>query len=942
MPGYDFLIKSPHKGPSVNAVGEDAIRGLAEYVCRTRWEDLPPDVIEHARRILLDTIGVTLGGSIEPEATDLARRLGRPEGKTSTLIGHPLRASPLNAALANGTAATWMDFDSGHRPPPGKPLLPAAHPPVHLVPAALAVGEAVAASGTALLTALVVGYDAGARIGMASRVRAEIHCHGTHHNVAAAAAAARLIGATREQIEATIGLASHLSLMPSFENAYQGGTVRNTYAAVGAAAGILAAQFAMSGFTPEQDALGSVFGGVISPWFDPGRVVEALGQRFEITQGFIKLYPMCRFGHPAIEAAQKLVTQYPISPEDIEAVDVHTFDWAATLNERSPETDLAAKFSVPWAVACMLVRRKAGRNEFCTEAVSDSKLRALAERVSVREDPRYTAMTPVRRPARVTVRTKEGKLFQAEVERSSGGPDAPLSREMVVEKFRSLADPILGSRQAETVVDRVMHLEEEPDIRRLTRLLIPGKSSRPRSRKNGVEASGRNRAAGDYLDQLVEMVNSVSLEKLPSSAIHEAKRTLVDTVGVIMAGMSEPPLRSLARQMAEASVAPCSTILGSSERADAMWTALVLGTAGVWHEFDAGNRFLGGHPAIYAVSAGLAVAEREGVSGKCFLESVIAGYEIGARVGLGTTLRPGMDSHGSWPIVAAAATAGLLVGTDLRETVNLVTSFSLATSSRAAQEGASIRNAYAGFGSATGILAADLCLDGFTAERDGISTVFGTIAGVYFDIEKALEGIGARWEIGRSYYKPYSCSRHIHPALDGLIVISERRAFHPDDVERIEVFTYGMASRLNCILPKTPLSARFSIPYTLAAYLLAKGAGITAYQENTLHNPQIQELSAKIIVQEDPEINGRTPYEQPARVRIYLKGGKVFEQFTGLPRGEFDCQPLSDKELDAKFLKLASETVGKNQAELLLERLWHIEAVTDLRKVMALGRMSEQ
>jgi len=452
----------------------NAIQRLAQYAAQLQWEDLPPEVIEHGRRILLDTIGTTLGGSMEPEATAMAHRYGRPDGGLSTLIGHGLRASPLNAALVNGTAACWMDFDSGHRPPPGKPLLPAAHPPIHLVPAALAMAEKERVTGRELLTALVVGYDAGARVGMSSRVRAEIHCHGTHHNVAAAVAAARLMKYPTEQMASTIGLAAHLSLMPSFENAYQGGTVRNTYAGVGAAAGILAARLSSIGFTAEKDVLRSVYGNIISPWFEPDLLTEELGKRFEITLGFIKLYPMCRFGHPAIEATQKLIDQYPsLQPDEIEKVEIHTFDWAATLSERDPKTDLAAKFSIPWAVASMLVRRSAGPDEFRTEALKDTLVRKVAGKVAVSEDTRYSAMTPAKRPARIIVQMKGEKVLQAEVERSNGGPDAPLPREKVVEKFRSLAGPVLGAEQAQMTVEKVMHLEKEHDIRELTKLLNP-------------------------------------------------------------------------------------------------------------------------------------------------------------------------------------------------------------------------------------------------------------------------------------------------------------------------------------------------------------------------------------------------------------------------------------------------------------------------------------
>ena len=251
----------------------------------------------------------------------------------------------------------------------------------------------------------------------------------------------------------------------------------------------------------------------------------------------------------------------------------------------------------------------------------------------------------------------------------------------------------------------------------------------------------------DYLDRLINFAASVSLETLPAPIVQTGKRALIETIGKILTGMIEPEVRALSQRMADASIAPCSAILGTPFRADAMWAALVHGTAGAWHELKGEVQATAAFPALYAVSAGLPVAEREGTSGRRLLESVIAGCEVGTRVGKATTLRPGMDPHGSWPIVAASLTAGLLAGTDLRKTANLVTSLNLATSSQAFQERATIRNAYAGFGSAMGVLAADLCRDGFSAERDGIRTVFGTIAGVSFDADKAAEELGSVWKM---------------------------------------------------------------------------------------------------------------------------------------------------------------------------------------------------
>ena len=473
MPGYDVVIKSAGRSSRLRPKRESPFARLAGFAVSLKLSDLPGAVARQARFLLLDTVGVILGGSTAPEARTLARRLGRPAGGPCTLLGHPLQTSALNAALVNGTAATWLDFDSGHRPPPGKPLLAAAHPPVHIVPSVLAVGEAANAKGSEILMAFVVAYEVGSRIGMASRVGPKMHPHGTYHNISAAVAAARLTGADPRRMERTISLAMHLMLMPSFENAYQGRTVRNTYAGVGAAAGILASRLAEAGFTPEENVFDAIFGGVISNWCDRSRLVTGLGETYELTQGFVKPYPMCRFGHPAIEAAEGLVRHHSVHPEEIASVEVRTFDLAATCNEPSPQTELAAKFSIPWAVASVLIRKTAGPDDFRGASLEDPDLRRIAACVSVVEDPAFTAMAPARRPAWITVQTRNGQRFQWEVAGSGGGPDAPLTEDRLKGKFRSLADPVIGPRRAEAAVERILHLDERTGAREVTCCLMP-------------------------------------------------------------------------------------------------------------------------------------------------------------------------------------------------------------------------------------------------------------------------------------------------------------------------------------------------------------------------------------------------------------------------------------------------------------------------------------
>jgi len=421
--------------------------------------------------------------------------------------------------------------------------------------------------------------------------------------------------------------------------------------------------------------------------------------------------------------------------------------------------------------------------------------------------------------------------------------------------------------------------------------------------------------------------------------IQEGKRVLIDVVGSMLAGMTQERVRTLADEMSCASVKPSSTILGSKYSADAPWAALANATAAVWDDMDPGHRFSGGKPAVYVVAAGLAAAEREVASGKRLLEAIIGGYEVGARTGLGTSLRPAMDCHGSWPIVGGAVAAGMLTSGDyacLRHAVNIVTSFNLASSCKAILDGATIRPVYAGFGSAMGVLAAYLAQDGFTAERDGLSTVFGSIAGEYLDAEKMRESLGERWEIERGYHSYHAGLREIHPALDAIIAIAREEAVSMEEIDWIEVRTYDSASTMNTVAPENSGVARASIPWALAAYLVQGDTGTTAYREESLGNKKILELAARIQVQRDPILQGCTPLERPAVVKVRLRDGREFVNRVDRPSGEFDSSPLSDEWLNRKFLSGASVLLGHEMATRVLGALWRIDEISDVREVTGL------
>lgn len=434
-----------------------------------------------------------------------------------------------------------------------------------------------------------------------------------------------------------------------------------------------------------------------------------------------------------------------------------------------------------------------------------------------------------------------------------------------------------------------------------------------------------------FLNQAAEFATKLRLDAVPETVLHQAHRTLVDTVGVILAGMSDPVVSDLAGRLAQESTDQHVPLIGTGLRTDPMSAALVHGTAGTWHDFDPGNRLIGGHPSIHSIPAAISTAAGRSIDGKRFLEAVLAGYEISGRVSRGTTMRQGMHPHGTWATVGAAVTAGLLRGFDLeavRETINISSSLTLATSWKTAFEGATIRNVYAGAGAASGVLAAELAQVGFTGERDGLATVFGGLSGVEWNPDAALEGLGDRWEIMSDYTKLLASARYIHPAIDALIDAINGRRLDPDDIERIDVQTFEFAATMTEVDPPNPLAAKFSLPHSAAAQIVLGDGGIDAFTRAALANPAIRDLARRVDVSEDPGMSARTPKERPARVIIRMTDGTSLQGERSLPHG--DDQPVSDDDLRSKFLDCAGRTLGSADAAQLHDSLWAITELADV------------
>jgi 2-methylcitrate dehydratase PrpD len=428
---------------------------LADFLVGFRFSSLKPATVEQTSYVILDTMGAIVGGSAEPEMRSLTDKLTVSPVGTASVIGTGKTAVSAAAAFLNGTAGTFLEMDEGNRFAKG-------HPSIHVLPALWALAEIRGLNGRAVMEALVLGYEVGARIGIAAAMRPDMHPHGTWGTVGAALAVARLRGATATEIAETINVASSLGLTTSRRTMLEGATVRNTYAGFSNMLGIMAHDLVRSGFTGEVDGVGSVYGGIAADDWRPEEMVRDLGLRWEIARNYFKRHAACRYNHGALDALARIVVEAGgrLDPEAIRAIEVKTYVWAAQLDHSEPASMLGAKFSMPFSLATFIVNGGATLDAFRDPARADAVTRALARRVRVDEDPALTAMLPGLRPARVTVTLTDGRVFTAEALTNKGDSEDPYAATEVEAKFMEVAAPAIGTDAAGAVARAVLGLDK--------------------------------------------------------------------------------------------------------------------------------------------------------------------------------------------------------------------------------------------------------------------------------------------------------------------------------------------------------------------------------------------------------------------------------------------------------------------------------------------------
>jgi len=449
---------------------------IGRFAGELKLADVPPAVVEKAKLVFLDTLGIALASSTMDfglMAINVARKLGGP--KASLLIGTSDRVAAANAVIANGTLAHGLDYDD---------TLEEAivHTGCCAGITALASGEEVGATGAAVLEAAIVGTEVLCKVGLVAP--GKFHARGFHPTAicstfGAAAAAGKLYGLNVNQWVDAFGLCGSQS-SGIIEYLADGTWTKRIHPGWSAHGGVIATLLAKEGFRGPAKVLEgthgffSAFGGKND--YDFEKILE-LGQRWEIPRLTFKSYPCGSISHPYMDCALRIKQKHSPHPDKIKEVICRTAEgpvhrlWEPLANKQKPVSSYGAKFSLPYSIAVMLIRGRAGLEEFSESAIRDHEVLDLAAKVRYEVDP--TIDYPRHFEGHVQLKMKDGSVFTEDQLHPRGGYEDPLPPEEIEAKFHANARLALAEHDVEEIIRLVQQLEALPSISRLTEKFIP-------------------------------------------------------------------------------------------------------------------------------------------------------------------------------------------------------------------------------------------------------------------------------------------------------------------------------------------------------------------------------------------------------------------------------------------------------------------------------------
>jgi 2-methylcitrate dehydratase PrpD len=442
---------------------------------------------------------------------------------------------------------------------------------------------------------------------------------------------------------------------------------------------------------------------------------------------------------------------------------------------------------------------------------------------------------------------------------------------------------------------------------------------------------------------IAEFVVKNRWEDCPAEAVDAARRAILDTLGVMLAGSVEAPARIVQKIAAAEGGAPLATVIGAGARTGAVWAALANGTAAHALDFDDTNFSMMGHPSAPVLAAALAAGELALCDGKSLVHAFLLGFEVETTVA--EVLNPAHYHHGwhatcTLGTLGAAAAAARLLGLDAAQTRTALAVAASQSSGLKENFGTMTKPFHAGHAARSGVLAALLAREGWTASEqalEGPQGFFAVLGARALQMER-LGSLGAPWKILTTgvAVKPYPSCACTHSIIDGARELRQRHALRPADIAEV---TVGVNASVPHILihanPRTGLEAKFSGQFAAAAALVEDRMDMRTFTDEKVQDPAIRAFLPRVRLVVDPDIPGDLERHMWSRVRLRLTDGRALEigprQVPGHPGN-----PLTPAQLREKFEGCAGIVLSAERTQAVREIVETLDACPDLRSFTAI------
>ncbi len=450
-----------------------------------------------------------------------------------------------------------------------------------------------------------------------------------------------------------------------------------------------------------------------------------------------------------------------------------------------------------------------------------------------------------------------------------------------------------------------------------------------------------------YSEHLAQWVCALRYAELPEAVQADAKLRVLDILGVTLAASSFPSSKTVRDGALKVAPGEDCRIIGHGDRSTAAGAALSNGTMA--HALDYDDTHLGSivHISAPVIATAMTLGEQLKAPGDKVLEAIVAGAEIGCRIGSVAPKLFHQQGYHATAVVgtfAAAATASKLLGLNEQQTVNALGVAGSQASGilQCFNDGTWTKQFHVGWSAHAAIVAANLAASGFTGPREvleGIQGFYKTFAapGAQFP-ERLLDGLGACWEYPTTSFKPYPCGHVVHGFLDCIIQLHREEGLRAEQVASMTCPIAEWMIPIMCeprevrLRPLTDYHAKFSFPFTIAATLTFGRLGVKAFSEENIHDPGISALAEKIMHIVDPDAPEAVRFK--GWVRVETTDGRSLERIVEDSWGGA-ANPMTSDQLRDKFRDNAALVLGPGAIETLVDMVASLDTVDDVGEIIS-------